>query len=219
MCNGRRPGASKVYPYDNRYAGTIVDYRFIKGIRDRYLREFKEAALGLRGTNPVSLKIDEWWALGRHFGLITPLLDWTTSPYIAAFFALSGLFAEMSTRGSMNFTGRKVAVYRLSDGNGKLQGDGLKVIFPQVDELVRMRGQRGLFTWLESEKYLELQGFLEDTGRGRLLKQLAISDEALFDGLRHMRAHGMDYRLLFPDLAGAAMYANAKSAQAIWLAI
>jgi hypothetical protein len=82
-----------------------------------------------------------------------------------------------------------------------------------------MQGQRGLFTWLESEKYLELQGFLEDTGRGRLLKQLPISDEALFDGLRHMRAHGMDYRLLFPDLAGAAMYANAKSAQAIWLAI
>jgi hypothetical protein len=57
-----------------------------------------------------------------------PLLDWATSPYIAAFFALSGLFAEMSTSGSMNFTGRKVAVYKLSDGNGKLQGDGLKVI-------------------------------------------------------------------------------------------
>jgi hypothetical protein len=79
-----------------------------------------------------------------------------------------------------------------------------------VDELVRMHGQRGLFTWLDSEKYFELQGFLEDTGRGNLLTQLIISDQALIDGLRDLRAHGNDYRLLFPDLTGAAMHANAK---------
>lgn len=79
---------------------------------------------------------------------------------------------------------------------------------PQVNELGRIQGQRGLFSWLESEQYFELQGFLDDTGRGELLTEIKISDQALLDGHRDSKAHRIDHRLLFPDLQGAAEYAN-----------
>ena len=89
-----------------------------------------------------------------------------------------------------------------------LEGDGLRVLCPLVDELGRMHSQRGLFTWLDSDTYFELAGFCDNTGREGLLTQAIISGDAIFDGLRDLRAHGIDSRLLFPDLNGAAEHAN-----------
>lgn len=51
------------------------------------MRDFKDWI----GEDPERIK--HFWALGRHYGLETPLLDWTTSPFIAAFFA----FGEENT--------------------------------------------------------------------------------------------------------------------------
>ena len=90
-----------------------------------------------------------------------------------------------------------------------LEGDGLRIVTSMVDELGRLQGQRGLFTWLDSEKYFELQGFLDNTGRSNLLTKIILSEKGVLDGLSDLRKHGIDHRLLFPDLTGAALAANA----------
>ena len=111
MAGGHVPGSSMIYPYDGRYNKTVWQKGFYEKYRDGYLEAFERAASGLRGPNPKKLTRDEWWALGRHYGLATPLLDWTEKPYIAAFFALSELWMDMNTGGQVSFEGKEVAIY------------------------------------------------------------------------------------------------------------
>lgn len=209
---GKESGLYETYPYGGRFwpQGRLIwDRDFYQSMRDSYLTHFKRFATGCRGPHTSALDDSAWWALGRHYELTTPLLDWSESPFIAAFFAVMERYRELLRQPQLIIDSREfhVAIYELNLEVAKHPGP-LKVIRPNVDEASRIHSQLGWFTWLDSERHFEIEGFLNDYERHGNLRKYVLSDSGLLCAVSDLHRHGINYRSVFPDLVGAALCAN-----------
>lgn len=190
-----------------RQVGRSVD-------RSRHLMDFQWAARGRRGPNPPKpMDENDWWALGQHYQLATPLLDWTESPFVAAYFA----FQKESTQGEPRAV---FALNRLYVGlrSVALENEGkapmaVTIHRPWSDEDPRVISQRGLFTKLPERFDLEswVRKFPLEYKDPALIK-VTIPNAEREDCLRDLNCMNINHLTLFPDLSGVALYCNTKAA-------
>ncbi|PIB16920.1 FRG domain-containing protein [Vibrio rotiferianus] len=188
-------------------------------LRNPYEEIFEKFVKSIRGRTgvekSVDLNEDEIWALGQHYGLATPLLDWSFSFFVALYFA----FEEQAEP----TTGYRTvwALHTCSNiqnamacfNEGKESKDQFKFVDPLSDENPRLVSQSGIFTKQPLRREFNLIDWITTNFDGvynPYLIKIDIPSSERLRILKQLKMMNVHAATLFPDLEGSAKYCNAE---------
>jgi FRG domain len=199
--------------YDALFGGPEGRREFARGQLD----SFRKLVSGMPSVPPDLLTDDlRLWALGRHHGLVTPLLDWSESPYVAAFFAFfdrlaathSGFKYGPGFCGPILITPEPVAVWEIYYDDTVIRKQEFEVYVARDASAIRQKAQAGVLTYLMHPSILSVEDYLLSLKLGHFLRRYEISGSAAAAAMGSLRQMNITYSTLFPDLDGAAVEAN-----------
>lgn len=180
-----------------------------------HLDAFKRAVRGRLGPNTrlsSDSDCDDWWALGQHHGLATPLLDWTRSPYVALFFAFDEEYCLTQNGQWEKPTYRGVYAFSTSDmgPHNENKNSPVQLVSPWTDTSYRLVSQASLLLRLPADKDLEGEVKKKFAGEehARALWKLRIPNKGRDECLAVLNKMNINHMALFPDLDGAARHVN-----------
>ena len=171
-----------------------------------HLEKFKYASRGRRGPTPKDLEDAEWWVMGQHYGLATPLVDWTTSYWVALFFAFNDRTVRMDETKFRSVYALDLDWVEETERNTKCE---IKIINPILDENPRLINQAGISIQQPvQDTFEEIVKKYSSNVEQLILLKVVIPNEDVDYCIRDLNGMNINHLTLFPDLTGASGYAN-----------
>ena len=186
--------------------------------RDEYLDACENILLAFRtAARSIDPRFAEYsdqhlWQVGRHYGLITNLLDWSESPYVAAHFAFERWYSlhEYKQDWMFEFKDESLArIWGLCVFDNDLHREGEFEIYREMPlGAHRQLAQRGAFTRLCVPHPAGIHDYLLRRGLGHLLHAIDIPRKCFPEAANDLVLMNINPLTLFPDIEGAARHAN-----------